>query len=279
MIIETIDLYKYYGKERGNANGGFLTVYVRTESKELKKRIRPAILIIPGGGYGILSDREGEPVAIKYLNNGFCPFLLSYSIKTAYPAPLIEAMLAVSYIRDNVEKFNINKNKVCAIGFSAGGHLAGLLTTTTEGEAGQIGKKAKEVRPDAVVYSYPVITMGEYTHLDTQKNISAGDETLYGKLSVEKRVDSLTPPAFIWHTFEDNCVPVENSLMLANAYRRANVPFALHIFEHGWHGLSLADAETNDLAVEHQGLYYVGKWLILSLDWLKARGFAMGISM
>lgn len=273
MIYEVIDLYDYNKIDRGGTNGGYLTVYARTESAEMKKRIRPAMLIIPGGAYNMISDREGEPVAIQYLNNGYCAFILSYSTHTKYPVPLIEAMLAMSFIRANAEKYNIDNNKVCVIGFSAGGHLAGLLSTVKEDEAALIGKASKQVKPDAAILSYPVVTMGEYTHGGTRSNITGEEVALYGKLSVEKRIDKTTSPAFIWHTFEDKCVPVENSLMLASAYKKANVPFALHIFEHGGHGLSTADEQTCEIKPEQAYIKCVSKWFELSMDWLKARGF------
>lgn len=273
MNCEVVDLYGFYDIERRGSEGGYLTVYARAESAEMKRRVRPAMLVIAGGGYGFISDREGEPVALKFLGEGFASFVLKYSVKTKYPAPLIEAMLAAAYIRDNAESFCVDKNKVCAIGFSAGGHLAGLLSTVKEEEAALIGKTSAQVKPDAVILAYPVVTMGGFTHSDTRRNISGGEASLYAKLSVEKRADGGSAPAFIWHTFEDNCVPVENSLMLAEAYRRAGVPFALHIFEHGWHGFSLADRETCEFPAGQAYLYDVGKWVGLSLDWLKARGF------
>lgn len=271
MVYKVIDLYDYYKIDRGGANGGYLTVYSRTESAELKKRVRTAMLVIPGGGYNMISDREGEPVALKFLDSGFVSFVLTYSVKTKYPTPLKEAMLAMEYIRNNAERYGIGK--VCAAGFSAGGHLAGLLATVKADEAALIGKTSDKIKPDAVILSYPVATMGGYTHSDTRRNITGGEAALYDKLSVEKRVDGETSPAFIWHTFEDNCVPVENSLMLASAYREAGVPCAVHIFEHGWHGLSLADGETCDFTQEQNHLHKVGKWFDLSLDWLRSRGF------
>ncbi|MBD5131776.1 MAG: alpha/beta hydrolase [Clostridiales bacterium] len=273
MNIETIDLYKYSDKDRGNANGGYLTVYARTESKEIKTRKRPAILVIPGGGYSIVSDREGEPVALKYIDSGFVSFVLSYSVQTPYPTPLVEAMLAVMYIRDNADKYCIDKKKVCAIGFSAGGHLAGLLATVKPSEASMVNNDIAYVIPDAVILSYPVVTMGEYTHEGTRSVITGGDEMLRKNLSIDKRVDKNAVPAFIWHTYNDNCVPVENSLMLAQAYRKNKIPFALHIFEHGGHGLSLADDEVCDFTEHQQNLYKVGKWFDLSVDWLRAKGF------
>lgn len=273
MTVQTVDLYEYFNIPRGNANGGYLTVYARTESKEIKTRIRPAILVIPGGGYSIVSDRESEPVALKYIDSGFVSFVLSYSVQTLYPTPLVEAMLAVMYIRDNAERYSIDKNKVCAIGFSAGGHLAGLLSTVKSCEAHLINKSIKDIMPNVAVLCYPVVTMGAFTEKGTRKVITGEDASLYDKLSVEKRVDDNSAPAFIWHTFEDNCVPVENSLMLAQAYRNNRVPVAMHIFEHGGHGLSLADEEVRDFTEEQQNLDEVGKWFDLSVDWLRAKGF------
>lgn len=271
MVYKVIDLYDCYKIDRRGANGGYLTMYARTESTELKKRVRPAMLVIPGGGYNMIADREGEPVALKYLDCGFVSFVLRYSVKTKYPIPLIEAMLAAAYIRDNAERYCVDKNELCAIGFSAGGHLAGLLATVKDEEAALAGKTAEQVKPDAVIMSYPVVTMGEFTHSDTRRNITGGAALLYDKLSVEKRIDGNAVPAFIWHTCGDDCVPVENSLMLAEAYRKVGVPFALHVFEHGWHGLSLADKETCDFTEAQKYLCGVGKWFALSLDWLKAK--------
>lgn len=255
-----------------------MTVYARTEIREIRKRLRPCLLIIPGGGYDFISDREGEPVALKYIIDGFVSFVLFYSVKTKYPTPLNEAMLAMAYIRENAQKYGIDANKVCVAGFSAGGHLAGLLATAMDEESAQIQMQLERIKPDAVILSYPVVTMGKCTHCDTRRNITGGDETLYSKLSVEKRVEKNASPVFIWHTFEDSCVPVENSLMLTSAYRRANVPFALHIFEHGEHGLSLADDETCDLKAGQEYIKCVSKWFDLSLDWLKSRGFEVKIS-
>ena len=277
MTVQTIDLYENYNIPRNDVSGGYITVYARAESKEVKPRIRPAMLVIPGGGYSMLSDRESEPVALKYLDKGFTSFVLSYSVNAKYPTPLTEAMLAIRYIRENADKYGIDKNKVCAVGFSAGGHLAGLLATVKSDEARSVNKSMNDIMPNAVILSYPVVTMGEYTHNGTREVITSGDKTLYEKLSVEKRVDKNSRPAFIWHTCEDDCVAVENSLLLAEAYRRNKVPFALHVFEHGGHGLALCDGETNDFTAERRRLYDVGKWFELSIDWLNSRGIKVTV--
>ena len=261
-----IDLYKYFGIERRGAKGGFLTVY----GKERPER-GPALLVIPGGGYDFVADIEGKPIADRYAEEGYSSFVLDYSVHTEYPAPLYEAMLAVAYIRADSDKYNIDPEHVTAIGFSAGGHLAGLLATSAQDEANAIGKRIEEVKPNTVILSYPVITTGKFTHGATREHITGGNEDLYEKLSVENRVDANATPAFIWHTYEDECVPVENSMLLAAAYRRHGVPFALHIFEHGRHGMSLATQELCDFSREQRFLTSVGKWVDLSLDWIASR--------
>ncbi len=279
MTNERIDLYGYFKIERKGATGGYLTAYVSSPSVEIKPKLRPAMLVIPGGGYEYLSDREGEPVALRFLSEGYCAFVLTYSIFTAYPTPLIEACLAVAYIRENASRFCADALHVAAVGFSAGGHLAGLLATVREEEIKEaLGDKANLVRPNAVILSYPVITMTDgLTHEGTQRTISGGVVPC-DVLSIEKRVTKDSAPAFIWHTSEDDCVPVENSLLLAEAYRKAGVPFNLHIFERGWHGLSLNNAETSDETKEDEAIAYVGKWVTLALDWLASRGFCVKVN-
>ncbi len=279
MFYEKKDLYEYFGIARKGGDGGYITLYSRTTPDRLRKRTRPAMLVVPGGGYGHLSTREGEPVALEFMNAGYCAFLLGYSIHTAYPIPLIEACMAVAYIRENANKYGVDAKHVGAIGFSAGGHLTGLLATADRDNAVEtaLGKRAKLTRPDAVVLSYPVVTLGELTHKDTRDVITGGDKALRDALSVEKRVGKNTAPAFIWHTAADELVPVDNSLMLAAAYRAAGVPCELHVFERGRHGLSLANGETGDDTADDAELCRVGAWVGLALDWLRSRGFTVDI--
>lgn len=276
MELKTVDLYEYFGKQRGGVNGGYLTGYVRSPYPEIKPKARPAMLVLPGGGYGFLSEREGEPVALNFLSKGYSSFVLKYSINTAHPVPLIEACMAVAYIRKNAEYLCVDKAHVGAIGFSAGGHLTGMLATMNGAEEVKeaLGQIAETSRPDAVVLSYPVVTMQDgVTHDGTRKVITDGGKIPYDTLSLEKRVSKGSVPAFIWHTMEDDCVPVENSLLLALAYKKAGVPFALHIFEKGWHGLSLANEEVYNSGDIVAGLGRIDKWFELALDWLELRGF------
>ena len=278
MELKTVDLYEYFGKQRGGVNGGYLTGYVRSPYPEIKPKARPAMLVLPGGGYGFLSEREGEPVALNFLSKGYSSFVLKYSINTAHPVPLIEACMAMVYIRENADKFGIDPQSVVAIGFSAGGHLTGMLATMSDEQEVRdvLGARYSLAKPDAVILSYPVITMNDdYTHGGTRRIISGGGAVPYDKLSIEKRITCESVPAFIWHTMEDNCVPVENSLNVALAYKRAGVPFALHIFEKGFHGLSLCNEEVYNSEDIYKSFGHVDKWFDLALDWLKMRGFAV----
>ena len=275
MIYETIDLYKACSLARGTNKAGYLISYVPERMTENKPKARPAIIICPGGGYDYLSPREGEPVALRFAGAGYAAFVLRYEIQTAYPEPLLQACMAMKYLRENAAKYGIDKNHIAAVGFSAGGHLAGSFATLY-GEkeiTSRLGMAASLLRPDAVILSYPVITMSAgVTHDGTMMNITGGREELVTKLSLENAVNAHSSPAFIWHTRTDTCVPVGNAYRMALAYQEAGVPYELHIFEHGCHGLSLADIEVFDGGDENI-LPEVAVWLPLALTWLKGLGF------
>ncbi len=282
MIYEKIDLYAYFGIPRKEGNAGYLITYVRKQlAKEVKPRLRPGVLIIPGGGYAIVSTREGAPVAMKFMDAGYCSFVLDYSIETAFPDPLLEACMAAIYLRENAQRYLLDAAHLAAIGFSAGGHLAGMLATMYQDEAivSLLGERAKLAKLNAVVLSYPVVSMDEgVTHQGSKDRIGGWGKVDTSSLSVEKRVTKDSAPAFIWHTVTDDCVPVENSILLAQAYRRAGVPFSLHLFEWGCHGLSVVTDEVNDQTEEMARLSNtVGQWVSLALAWLKDRGFAVKV--
>lgn len=277
MIHETIDLYAACSVARGNYKKGYLISYVPNCMTENKPKVRPAIIICPGGGYDFWSLREGEPVALRFLSAGYAAFVLDYELQTTHPEPLLQACMAIKYLRENAEKYGIDKQHIAAIGFSAGGHLAGSFATLYSEEeiTSRLGTKAQALRPDAVILAYPVITMGEGTsHGGTKRNITGGNEELIKKLSLEHAVNQNSSPAFIWHTRTDNCVPVGNAYRMALAYQEAGVPYELHVFEHGCHGLSLADIEVFNEGDENI-LPEVAVWLPLALTWLKGRGFAV----
>ena len=280
MVYEKIDLYKYFGIKRKKASLGYLTCYAADNTSELGfSRKRPAMLICTGGAYQRLSDREKEPVAIDFLAKGYSAFTLDYSVAShLFPTQLIEAAMAVIYIRENSEKYSVDAMHVGALGFSAGGHLVGLLATMFDDEAvlKTFGERAKLVRPDAVILAYPVVTTNPtYYHQVTIETISNNKKSILNKISLEKKVTQNSVPAFIWHTKEDGAVPVQNSLLLASAYAEHGISFELHVFERGVHGLSLATPETAINDMNKLCNKNVAVWTTLADNWLKSRGFTL----
>jgi len=273
MLNLRVDLYEYFNLSRPKNANGYLNVYVLDKYEGHKDRVRPAMLVIPGGGYGSLAQREKEPIAIKFLEQGFNAFTLEYSIApVTYPVQLLEACMAMIYIRENAKEFEIDPCRVSAIGFSAGGHLCGMLGTLYNEDivVSTFKDRAKLARPDAVVLSYPVISSNpKICHQGSVDHLSGGDKEIIELMSLEHRVNENSVPAFIWATVDDQSVPSENSIEMAYAYKRAGVPFELHVFESGEHGLSCCDEETFMINDE------VRAWLKLCFNWLKKRGFRL----
>ncbi len=272
MKIEKIDLYNYFNIKRPEKAEGYLTTYLLDNCVE--NRIRPAMLVLGGGGYWFVSPTEQEPVAMKYMERGFNAFILQYTTtsvsKACFPTQLIEGAMAVAYIKINAKELGVDANHVGAVGFSAGGHLCGMLATMFDAQEvkNALGDKAKFARADAVILSYPVITSGEKAHEGSIKNLSGDNQELFERLSLEKNVNDNSVPAFIWTTYNDNAVPMENSLLMALSYRQNAVPFELHVFEKGrCHGLSVATQESgyDDPPIQ--------PWVKLSITWLENRGF------
>ncbi len=253
-------------------------VYLTTYISEVPSIPRDAILVIPGGGYGVVcADREGEPIAFSYMNYGLNAFVLHYSIKekAVFPRPLCDASLAMAYIRAHAEEFNINPNRVFAVGFSAGGHLAGslgLMWNLPEVNA-EIDIPEGSNRPTGVILGYPVTTSKEYaSHRGSFHNIlgkkDATDEE-YARYSLENHVHAgISAPMFAFHTAKDQIVPVEGTLLLAHEYAREKVTFELHIFPEGLHGLALANRATShgDPISERAN---VAKWVEMSIEWMQ----------
>lgn len=232
---------------------------------------RAAIVICPGGGYGGLAQHEGRDYAMWLNAHGIAGFVLKYRLGShgyRHPAMLQDAARAVRIVRSRCEEWGVDPSRVGIMGSSAGGHLASTLLTHFDGGdvAASDPVERESSRPDLGILCYPVITMGEYTHQGTKNNLLGNNPSpeLVKLLSNELQVTKQTPPCFIWHTFEDDGVPVENSLGFASALRRAGVPFDLHIYEKGRHGIGLGDKPP--FANTHP-------WAADCLFWLKTRGF------
>ncbi len=220
---------------------------------------RDAMLVIPGGAYAhVCIDREGWSIAEAFLKHGINCFVLNYRVGEGhhYPEQLIDAALAIDYIRKNAEKYSINPDRVFTVGFSAGGHLVGTIATKHKEAEKLLGLPENATRPTGSVYCYPVVSTFCPTHGNSFFNLSG--KTMDELTDEEKRFYSVdtcvtpdTPPAFIWHTATDNAVPVYNSLRLAEAYIKAGVTASLHIYPYGPHGIALATEETSNGAPDY----------------------------
>ncbi|KFI91845.1 xylan esterase [Bifidobacterium saguini DSM 23967] len=250
--------------------------YVIDNSAEVDlHRKRPAVLIIPGGGYEMTSDREAEPIALKFVGAGYNAFVLRYSCKpSVYPTALCEAAEAMRLIRSHASEWHTDPDRIAVAGFSAGGHLAANLATSAGDDDEQThGYDPDEVRPNALILGYPVITSGEYAHRGSFDALLGDgrntDADWLKKLSIEQHIDAKTPPVFLWHTVTDDCVPVENSLELISACKAAKVPVEAHLFPEGGHGLALGTIETAWEANPACVFECVQVWPELAISWMK----------
>jgi acetyl esterase/lipase len=268
MKFVSFDLYNEYSVSKKCPDlYGFLDAYLVDDGKK-----HPAILVCPGGGYEMLAGHEITPVAQKFVESGFNAFVLKYSLApNFYPVQLSEAVMAMDFIKSNALTFNVVKDKVACLGFSAGGHLASCLATIGCDDAvkNYIGKEVN-ARPDASLLLYPVINLDDkITHAGTSANVSGGSDELKTYLSTEKRVDKSTPPTFIATTATDTTVPAANTLRYADALAENDVNFELHVFPEGWHGMGLGDnPETPEDAV-YMDRY--ARWQPLAVEFLKIK--------
>ena len=274
MLHTSIELNQVFKGLGSHEQGATLHTYVIDNSPEVDMdRVRPSIIICPGGGYGFTSDREAEPVALAFAAEGYNAFVLRYSVSPShYPQQLLEVSAAVAYVRRMAKIWHVDTDKIIVCGFSAGGHLAGHLGVSWQEQFIQDALELKEAenKPNAMILGYPVITSGTFAHEGSFRNLLGESyEMDKEKVSLEVLVSELTPPAFIWHTFEDQAVPVENSMLFAQALKKYNIPFELHIYPKGGHGLSLCDQRTAKPDADYLVNTHVGTWFRLAIEWMK----------
>jgi len=233
--------------------------------------IGAAVVVCPGGGYGGLAGHEGHDYAQWLNQQGLTAFVLKYRLGSQgyrHPIMLQDAARAVRLVRARAEEWKVDPKRVAIMGSSAGGHLASTLLTHFDGgnPSATDAVERQSSRPDLGILCYPVISMGAYTHQGSKNNLLGKEPTeeLVKLLSNELQVTSNTPPCFIWHTWEDKAVKVENSLQFASALQRAGVSFDLHVYEKGRHGIGLADK------APYANAHPWSKDLVF---WLKGHGF------
>lgn len=258
--------------EYGQMTGYLKPMLIEREVDGRPFKKRPGLLVLPGGGYFFTSDREAEPVARFFSSKGFNCFVLRYSVnrgKGCFPAPFFQAAKAMEYIRQNCDEFNVDPDRVFVIGFSAGGHLAAWLSNGCDSPlANELGIDPKLSRPSGQVLCYPVIKINDFYNGGTGENLFGCNDFKereeFPDLSCHKMVTKNSPPAFIWQTADDQTVPAENSVCMAAALNEAGVPFELHLYKSGVHGLSLCDETTETVSKECES------WKELCVDFLKS---------
>lgn len=263
-------------ENRGLTEPAKLYTYIIDNTAEINRnRKRPAVIICPGGGYAYTSDREAEPIALQMMAAGYHAFVLRYHTSPhTYPTQLLELAKAVKVVREHADEWNIDEERIVVAGFSAGGHLAASLSVfwTKEWLLKELATTKEMVRPNACLLAYPVVTSGEFAHRGSFINLLGERyEELLDEVSIEKQVDEATPPMFIWHTYTDQAVPVENSLLLIQALRNYNISTEFHMYPVGVHGLSLATEETKNS--DGRGVQpECAGWVELAIRWIKNLG-------
>lgn len=278
MIYENIDLYKYFGLEKSGDLQGILHVYAIENSKEINvNRLYPGMLIIPGGGYEFTSAREMEPIAIRLLSECIQSFTLEYSCgkNVKYPTQLIEGYLALKYIEENAQKYNIRKSRIGIIGFSAGAHLCGLLSNLFGlDDIKSLNMTENIMKPYLSCYIYPVVSSNaNIAHNPSFYSLTKGQDELIKKLSLENVINEKTPKSFIFGTHEDSVVTFANSLLLATKFNEYKVNFELHIFSKGEHGLSLGNKSVFNTKIIDDVIKNDSKWFDLLISYFKVNDF------
>lgn len=260
----------------------YLDAYLLHDSQQyLTSRVRPAVIVCPGGGYQFTSDREAEPIALRFLAHGYHAFVLRYSVNTRFPQPMLDLANAILLVRRHAREWLVDPRRLAVCGFSAGGHLAAALGVFWDRPdiRDLVGAANDDLRPDAVILGYPVIDLrhgppppsGGEPHYAAMHAAIFGDrnapDTLVNQYRPDLHVTPQSSPAFIWHTATDPIVPAHNALQFASALAAHNVPYELHIFDTGPHGLALANPVTavdDSLNAPHAQI-----WVDLALGWLE----------
>lgn len=236
-------------KTKTSSEKAKLTTYIIDYSEEIGIVKRPAVVVCPGGGYEFLSDREAEMIALTLNSFGYHAVVLRYSVApdAVYPTALVELASAVAMLREKEKEWHIDTDKILVQGFSAGGHVAASygMFWSEKFLSEEVGVSTQMLKPNGMILCYPVITSGEYAHRSSfEKLLGEQYDKLVDKMSLETQVNENTPPAFLWHTYTDDCVPVQNSLLLIGEMLKRQIPVEFHMYPSGGHGLGLANKLT-----------------------------------
>jgi acetyl esterase/lipase len=267
-----------------------LTAYIQDSDYDYQyDGCRPAVIICPGGAYIGITEKEAEPVALRFLSAGYNAFVLRYSIGAglaAFPAPFIDVAKAVMLVRENAKRWGIKPDNITLCGFSAGGHVAAVFAATWQKEYLAKALKADNelFKPNALILGYPLLDLHNFKIRNLEKSpemqplLEMMFSAVYGTLAPSKpaldewncnnKITSNMPPTFLWMTAEDALVDITEGLELVKTLETNKVPYEFHIFQKGAHGFSLGELfpRKADVYTTNQDNTY--KWTDLALNWL-----------
>lgn len=278
MKYEKLYLKEYFPELGENGCNAYVECYIPATIQEhnLSGKVFPGIVVCPGGGYDYTSERESEVIATQFLSEGYRVFVVQYSVNPhGFPQQLREIAGTMEIIYKNAEEWHVDTSRMAIIGFSAGGHCAAQYSNRYDcPEVRELFPESKPVQ--ASILSYPVITADpKYTHAGTVRNFVGGHTPtdLEEKgVSCHLVVSDKTPPTFLWHTAADELVAVENSLLYAHELSEHKIPFEMHIYPFGAHGLSIATEQVYADPLNEKAKR-AGKWVEDMKSWLKMMGF------
>ena len=243
MLYEHIDLMT-----SGNMSIDLTAYCPDVKERDDRNELRTGIVICGGGAYAYVSERETEPVALRFAAMGFNTYVVQYRVApNRFPCGVQDLAAAVAYVRENAARYQQHPERIAVLGFSAGGHAAASLGVMWPSPElwSPISRTPEEVRPNAMILGYPVISAGEHAHRGSFENLTGStDPEVHSMYSIEKLVTEDTPPAFLWTTWDDAAVPSQNTICMADALREYGIQAEVHIYPHGAHGLSLGDKTT-----------------------------------
>ena len=284
MRIEVVPLFE-------GVSDATLTAYIQDRPMGDELCIRPAVVICPGGAYVGITEKEGEPVALRFMAAGYHVFVLRYSIGMGigrFPAPFIDGAKSIMLIRENAKRWGVQPDKITLCGFSTGGQVAAILGATWQERYLEkaIGRDNHWFKPNSLILGYPLLDLSQFKRkvlkdaVEQQPLLEAMFSCIYGTLTPEEallenwncknRITSHMPPTFLWTTSQDKVVDVEQSLDFIRCLARHNIPYEFHIFEKGAHGLSLGDETVGYSENEMKNHINAWKWVDLAHNWLKS---------
>jgi len=283
MKVTNIDLYAYFGLDRPKGAKGYLHgIFFEEELPEMSKdRRHPMVLLVPGGSYASLSYREGEPVALRFLTKGYNAFWLEYSnISNGfyYPTEIFEGMMAITYLSKRAKNYASESNDLSLCGFSAGGHLVGMLGSLTNEEKALFPQYEKSgASAKAIIFSYPVVSPSinkpnSSGANDSFRNLAGSNPYLINQFALERRITSSFPPSFIWGTETDDAVSAEHFRLLKRVLDARGVKNQCLIFPSGGHGLASCDINSYTESQLSKIPQENGVWIDYASSFLKSVG-------